>query len=241
MRKIAYYKIAVMIVMSVMLWMAAACGTENTAETAVETLKAGTLKTEMLETETLEAETLKTETLETESSETESREIQLSSDDVMTIAEAGFRAIKELSPEDMITCTNIELLYYMGRGEATDAETMCAEITALVNEMDEGYNSLGIAGHYVVIDNIELYDVQPSTVEEIEELNAMLSDDQVLFGGIPDDLYKIEDAYKLQMSYDSMGERRDSYVLVVCVNGHWELDICLAVLRDTYYMLMQMQ
>lgn len=166
---------------------------------------------------------------------------ELSEEDAIAIANDGFRVIKEMNAEQMIQYTNIELLYYMGRGQEVDSETMFAEITALVNEWDEDYNNLGIVGHYAVIENIKLYNAELISTEELNELNAMLSnDDLAIFKGIPDDQYNIENAYKLQMSYDGIEKGQESYVLLVYVNNQWELDICLAIMRDTYYMTMQM-
>lgn len=174
--------------------------------------------------------------------ETHPSPVELSAEEAIAIAEDGFRAIKEMRTEEMIKYTDIELLYYMGHAEKADEEKMLEEITALVNERDEDYNSFGIVGHYAAIENIELYDAEPISVEEIDELNAMLSDgDLTMFGKIPDYQYNVENAYRLQMSYDGMEEGQESYVLVVCANDHWELDICLASMRDTYRMIMQMK
>ena len=222
------------------------------AESVMETVEENDIKVDA-ETEAIKENTSDFVEMEDESAienekeigkEVESMEFQpsleeLSEEEVIAIAEDGFRAIKEMSPEEMIKYTNIELLYYMGHAEKADDEKMIDEITDLVSEMEEGYNSLGIVGHYAAIENIELYDAKPISIEEIDELNAMLlNSDFAMLGGIQDYQYNIENAYKLQMSYDGMEENQESYMLVVCANGQWELDVCLAVMRDTYRMIM---
>ncbi len=218
MRKVSLSKVVVMLIVTIGGLMLAACGSDDNSESVTESF----------------AETL-------EEIETVSDFVEIESE-AIAIAETGFRAIKEMNPEEMIKYTNIELLYYMGHGENADDEKMLEEVTALVNEMDEDYNSLGIVGHYAAIENIELYDAKPVSTEEIEELNAMLSDgDLAMLGGIQDYKYNIENAYKISMNYDGIEESQESYVLVVYANGQWELDVCLAAMRDTYRMITQMK
>lgn len=167
---------------------------------------------------------------------------ELSAEEAVEIAEDGFKAIKDMNPEEMIKYTNIELLYYMGHSEKIDDAKMLEEITAVVDKTDEGYNSLGIVGHYAALENVELYDAEPVAIEEIDELNAMLLEsDSPMFEGIRMYQYNVEKAYKLQMNYDVMGERQESYMLVVYANDQWELDVCLAVMKDMYSMIMQMK
>ena len=144
-----------------------------------------------------------------------------------------------MNPEEMIKYTDIELVYYMGRAEKVDDEKMLEEITDVVSEADEDYNSLGIVGHYAAMENIELYDPKLISTEEIEELNAMVfGSDFSILREIQDYQYKVEKAYKLQMSYDGMEEEQKDYVLVVYANGQWELDVCIAFMKDTYRMIM---
>lgn len=174
-----------------------------------------------------------------ERKEVQSSSEELSVEEVITIAEDGFRAIKEMNPEEMIKYTDIELVYYMGRAEKVDDEKMLEEITDVVSEADEDYNSLGIVGHYAAMENIELYDPKLISTEEIEELNAMVfGSDFAILREIQDYQYKVEKAYKLQMSYDGMEEEQKDYVLVVYANGQWELDVCIAFMKDTYRMIM---
>ena len=133
----------------------------------------------------------------------------------------------------------MELLYYARRTEKADDEKLVEEITDIVSEADEDYNSLGVVGHYAAMENIELYAPQLISTEEIDELNAMvLGSDFAILRDNQAYQYKVEKAYKLQMSYDGMEE---DYVLVVYANGEWELDLCIAFMRDTYSMIMQMK
>lgn len=180
--------------------------------------------------------------LETEDSMSDFEKVELSAEDVIAIAEEGLSAIKELNPEEMIKCTNIELLYYTGRGEEANEENMLDDITELVNEMDENYNSLGAVGQYFFMDNIALYNAEPVLEEEIAELNTlMLEDPMSMFEGLENYPYNVEKAYKVQMRYDRLEENKESYVLVVYANGQWELDVYLAIVRDVYQMLMEMK
>lgn len=166
-------------------------------------------------------------------------EEELSAEEVIAIAEEGFKAIKDKNPEEMIKYTNVELLYYARRTEKADDEKLVEEITDIVSEADEDYNSLGVVGHYAAMENIELYAPQLISTEEIDELNAMvLGSDFAILRDNQAYQYKVEKAYKLQMSYDGMEE---DYVLVVYANGEWELDLCIAFMRDTYSMIMQMK
>ena len=166
-------------------------------------------------------------------------EEELSAEEVIAIAEEGFKAIKDKNPEEMIKYTNVELLYYARRTEKADDEKLVEEITDIVSEADEDYNSLGVVGHYATMENIELYDPKLISTEEIEELNAMVfGSDFSILREIQDYQYKAEKAYKLQMSYDGMEEEQKDYVLVVYANGQWELDVCIAFMKDTYRMIM---
>ena len=166
----------------------------------------------------------------------EDEEEELSAEEVIAIAEEGFKAIKDKNPEEMIKYTNVELLYYARRTEKADDEKLVEEITDIVSEADEDYNSLGVVGHYAAMENIELYAPQLISTEEIDELNAMvLGSDFAILRDNQAYQYKVEKAYKLQMSYDGMEE---DYVLVVYANGQWELDVCIAFMKDTYRMIM---
>lgn len=249
MRKVNFSKVVIMMLAAIGVLAMAACSSNDNSKTVAETetLKENESISNFVEMESESKDENDTESPNEIGSEVESKEFQsssvdLSAEEAIAIAEDGFRAIKEMNPEKMIKYTDIELLYYMGHAEKADDEKMLEEITALVNEMDEDYNSLGIAGHYAVIENIELYDAELISAEEIDELNAMLSDgDLAILGAIPDYQYNIETAYTLQMRYDGLEEGQESYVLVVCANDQWELDVCLAGMRDTYRMIMQMK
>lgn len=215
MRKTIVRKVIVMMIAIIGTFLITACGSDADNETVLDTEK---------DTESVLEET------------------EISSEDVIAIAEEGLSAIKELNPEEMIKCTNIELLYYTGRGEEANEENMLDDITELVNEMDENYNSLGAVGQYFFMDNIALYNAEPVLEEEIAELNTlMLEDPMSMFEGLENYPYNVEKAYKVQMRYHRLEENKESYVLVVYANGQWELDVYLAIVRDVYQMLMEMK
>lgn len=169
-------------------------------------------------------------------------ETELSSEDIIAIAEEGFRVIKELDPEGMIEWTNIELLYYTGGGEKAKEEEMLDFITELVNKMDEHYNSMGIVGQYSRMENIELYDAELISEEELDEINTLMADDPMsMFEGLERYPYNIEKAYKVQMRYDFVKENKETYMYVVYANGQWELDVYISAVKDLYQMIMEMK
>jgi hypothetical protein len=119
---------------------------------------------------------------------------------------------------------------------------MLDDITELVNEMDENYNSLGAVGQYFFMDNIALYNAEPVLEEEIAELNTlMLEDPMSMFEGLENYPYNVEKAYKVQMRYDFVKENKETYMYVVYANGQWELDVYISAAKDLYQMIMEMK
>lgn len=233
MRKVNLSKALVIMVASIITPIMVACGSADNSTTVPES-----------STEVQEENEIVSESIEVEPEEEEVQTVSLepSDEEVIVIAEDGFQAIKELNPKEMIKRTDIELLYYMGQTEKADDETILEAITTLVNEKTEDYNSLGAVGNYVAMENVEFNDVQPISEEELVELNDVVSDgDMAMLKEIQNYQYRIEEAYKVQMSYDGMDEGQESYMLVVCANGQWKLDVCIATMWDMYRMMMEMK
>ena len=142
----------------------------------------------------------------------------------------------------MIEWTNIELLYYTGGGEKAKEEEMLDFITELVNKMEENYNSMGIVSQYSRMENIELYDAELISEEELDEINTLMTDDPMsMCEGLERYPYSVEKAYKVQMRYDFVKENKESYMYVVYANGQWELDVYISVVKDLYQMIMEMK
>ncbi len=233
MRKVSFSKILVIMIIAIVAPIMVACGTDDNSKTVAENF-----------TETHEEnESISDSTeMEPEEKEVESATAELSADEVIAIATDGFQAIKEMNPEEMIKRTNIELLYYMANTEKADDEEILEVITAMANNKTDDYNSMGIVGSYAEMENVEFYDVQRISEEELVELNDVVSDgDMPMLKEIQDYQYRIENAYKLQMNYDGMVEGKDSYMLIVYANNQWELDVCIAVMRDAYQMIIEMK
>ena len=93
MRKTIVRKVIVMMIAIMGTFLLTACGSDNDNKMVLDTEK-------------------DTEVAFEEESMSVCEETELSAEDIIAIAEEGFRVIKELDPEGMIEWTNIELLYY---------------------------------------------------------------------------------------------------------------------------------
>ena len=222
MRKNIVRKVVVMMFAVIGVLMMTACGSDDDNKTVLDTEK-------VLEEVSEEASMSVVEGTE------------ISSEDAIVIAEEGFRVIKQLNPEGMIKSTNIELLYYSGGGEEAKEEDMLDFITELVNKMDENYNSMGIVGQYSRMENVELYDAELVSEEELDEINTLMIEDPMsMFEGLEYYPYSVEKAYKVQMRYDFVEENKETYMYVVYANGQWELDVYISAVRDVYQALKEM-
>lgn len=180
-----------------------------------------------------------------ENSESPDSSTVFSADEAIAIAEEGFKAMREKDAERMVKYINMEVFYYIANGEYIDGEKLVAELAAVMSESesDEGYNDLGIVGNYSTLENVEFYDAQLFSTDELGELNEFISNDDTILWGEAESLeYNIESAYKLKLNYDgieeeSIEEGNEPYVLVVCANGEWKLDICISVMKDVYDVL----
>ncbi len=231
MKKNKFSKVLVLMLTAIMASIMVACGSADNSKTVAESF-----------TETPKEDESISESKEigNEEEEVQPATAELSDEEVIAIAEDGFRAIKELNPEEMIKRTNMELLYYMGNPEKADDEELLEVITTMVNNKTEDYNSLGIVGTYYAMENVEFYDVERISEEELIELNNAVSGGEMpMFKENQDYQYIIEDAYELQMNYDVMEEGKNSYMLIVYANGQWKLDVIVAVWRDVYQMVLE--
>ena len=92
------------------------------------------------------------------------------------------------------------------------------------------------------MENIELYDAELISEEELDEINTLMTDDPMsMFEGLERYPYNVEKAYKVQMRYDFVKENKGNYMYVVYTNGQWELDVYISVVRDLYQVLMEMK
>lgn len=231
MRKVNLNKVVVMMMTTIMASIMVACGSDNNSKTVAESFTETPKEDESL-SDSVE--------IEFEEKENPSETVELSVEEAIAIAEEGFQAIKALNPEEMIKYTNMELLYYTGNPEQADDEALLEVVTTMVNNKTEDYNSLGIVGTYYAMENVEFYDVERVSEEELIELNnAVFGGEMPMFKENQDYQYIIEDAYELQMSYDGMEEGKDSYMLIVYANDQWKLDVIVAVWRDVYQMVLE--
>lgn len=127
-------------------------------------------------------------------------------------------------------------------GRKAEENQILEAITALIDNRSESYNSLGIAGSYLAMENVEFCDATPLSEEELTEINAVVTNgDYAVLKDFPDYPYLIEKAYKIQMNYDGTENSKESYMLIVYANEQWELDICISALWEAYKLFLALK
>ena len=167
-------------------------------------------------------------------------EYEISREEAKNIAEKGFQSIRDLDAEAMIQYTNVDMFYYTARGEMPQRQELIAALNEIMSETDfeGGYNNMGVIGWFALLKNVEFYEIQPFAENKLEELNAYIARDEGMFWDADIDIdYVIEKAYQVKVSYDGIEEEdisngNEPYVLVVCVNGEWKLDVSFSILQE---------
>lgn len=161
-----------------------------------------------------------------------------SEEDALTIAENGFKAMKEKDSAGMVEYINMDIFYYAANQKHISKEELINTIDSLIAESSDTYNSMGIIGIVAALKNVKFYDVQPFPAEEINKLNEFIINEGLLGEAGTFD-YTIEKAYKLKVSYDGVEEENfeegnEPYVLVVYANNEWKLDMCVSIMKELY-------
>lgn len=187
-----------------------------------------TVETETLETETLEAEIIETEAVEVE--EAAAVETGITADsNIITIAENGFKAMKERNTADTLKYTNLKEMYCWANNLVLDDEELYNKIDILMSTQS---TSLGIVDQYGAIEKVKICDSQLLSENEIQSYNEFINSDK--FPGaelVKNSGYKIEGAYRLSI------EDYEYPVLVICADGEWKLDIYIDIMYDMYKMI----
>ena len=175
--------------------------------------------------------------VQTQSTQSKDDTMMFSAEEAIAIAEEGMKAIKEKNAERMVQYTDIEVVYYM-QNKNLQGKELVDEVASI---MSDSSSNLGIVENYQNWENVEFYDAQLLSADEIKELNAFTMDgDMAMLKDAEGIDYNIENAYKLKVNYDGMEEGMVSYMLIISVNGEWKLDIYIAPMKDMMEAIIQM-
>ncbi len=221
---------------------------ESTTEEVTQTVIAESMLEEEVQTvieETVEETTIVEETV-TQIQETDIIEENMSSEmtieEIMQLAEKGILATQELKVDDLLSYTNMEAMYCLGNGIPFNEAENKVQIEALINDPTA---NLGIVGYYSLLENVDVYDAVLLETEELEALNQFIAG-QVNTVNSEIVNYTVEKAYKVKVSYDGIEEENyaegdEPYLLVFYVNGRWELDLFIEVMREMYQALSDLE
>ena len=167
---------------------------------------------------------------------------EMTSEEIMQLAEAGILATQELKVDDLLTYTNIEAMYCLGNGIPFGEAGNKEKIEALTNDPTA---NLGIIEYYALLENVDVYDAMLLESKELEELNQFIVN-QINITNSEIINYTVEKAYKVKVSYDGIEEENyaegdEPYLLVFYVNGRWELDLYIEVMREMYQALSDLE
>ncbi len=223
---------------------------EETEAEASETEETGAEETESEASETEETGAKETEAEESETEETGAEELEAQDLEtvVLEIAEDGFKAMQELDAAQMMEYTNIDMFYYFANGEYAEGQQLKDKLEVILSDTDlaNGYNNLGVIGSYASMQNVEFYDPQPLTEQEVQELVDFINSEEAsVLGKTGEFEYIFEKAYKIKISYDGVVEENvesgnEPYVLVIYDKDEWKLDVLVYVMKESYDAMMSM-
>lgn len=168
---------------------------------------------------------------------------EFSTDDVIAIAENGFKAMQEKDAASMVEYANMDIFYYAANQKHLGKEELIEAIDSIAKESTDTYNSMGIIGYFAALKNVKFYNVEQLSEYTLMELNHFIRNEDIL-GDDGSYNYRIEGAYRLNISYDGIEQEtfkpgNEPYVLVIYANDEWKLDIFISVMKELYDSLPQ--
>lgn len=147
---------------------------------------------------------------------------------IITIAENGFKAIRERNTADTLKYTNLKEMYSW----ANDFDWEDEELYNKIDKLKSNPNTIWeVIDKYGRMENVKFYNLQFLNEDEIQSLNKFINSDK--FPGsesVINNGYRIESAYRLQV------EDYKYPIMVIYAKGEWKLDIYIDIMYDMYKM-----